>query len=65
MALVLMSLSLSPSAMVQRLYPLNPWHPSNQAVVAWRPKHRFFSSKHHPEHSEAKLWHKSDVFIEK
>ena len=46
-------------------YPLNPGHPSSQAVVAWRPKHRFFSSKHRPEHPEAKLWHKNDVFDEK
>ena len=48
-----------------RPYPLNPGHPSSLAVVAWRPKHRFFSSKHRPEHSEAKLWHKNDVFDEK
>ena len=36
-------------------------HPSSLAVIAWRPKHRFFSSKHCPEHSEAKFWHKNKV----
>ena len=46
-------------------YPLNPGHPCSLAVVAWRPKHHFFSSKRLPEHLEAKLWHKNDVFDEK
>ena len=26
---------------LHKAYPLNPWHPSSLAVVAWRPKHRF------------------------
>ena len=44
-----------------RPYLLNPENPSSQAVVALRPKHRFFSSNHRPE---VKLWHKNDVFDE-
>ena len=42
-----------------------PEHPGYLAVIAWRPKHCFFSSKGRPEHPEAKLWHKNDDFDEK